>query len=243
MTPLIGLTTSTTVSQTSASWPVACATNVSYTDWVVRAGGAPVLLPNVDPALVDRLLDPLDGLLLTGGWDIQPLLFGAEPAKRLGTLDVPRDRFELPLARCAIDRGLPVFGICRGIQVVNVALGGTLRQDLFYDPEATVQHRMETVGGRAVHHTVTVETGSRLRDILGADRLPVNSYHHQAVGELGTGLRVTARAADGTVEAVEGATDTFLLGVQCHPEVMDADHAPTAALFSAFVGACRTVRV
>ena len=128
--------------------------------------------------------------------------------------------------------------ICRGIQVLNVAAGGTLRQDLGSDAAATVQHRMSAVGGRCVHHHVTLASGSRLAGMLGAERLAVNSYHHQAVDRLGEGLTVTATAEDGTIEGLEAAGESFVIAVQWHPEVMGADHEPSARLFAAFIAAC-----
>lgn len=238
MTPLIALSTSTLAHEAGTTWPFACGTNRSYIEWVERAGGAPVLLPNVGPELVDALLEPVHGLLLTGGEDLAPLLYGADPHPRVGRYDVPRDRFELPLARRALALGLPIFGICRGLQTLNVALGGTLVQDLGSCESATVGHRMGAVGGHATHHRVTVSPGSRLAAILGEESLAVNSYHHQAVETLGQGLAIVARAADGTVEALAGEGDAFLLAVQWHPEVMEAAHAPSAKLFGAFLEAC-----
>jgi putative glutamine amidotransferase len=237
MTPLIALTCSSHTGPTGEYWQ-SSATNRSYTEWVERAGGAPILLPNPGPELAPRLLDAVDGLLLTGGEDIHPLHYGAQPAKHLGTVDVPRDAFELPLARLALARGLPVFGICRGIQTLNVAAGGTLRQDLGGDAAATVQHRMSAVGGRCVHHGVRVPSGSRLAAILGVEELAVNSYHHQAVDRVGAGLAVTATACDGTIEGLEGTGEAFVIAVQWHPEVMAADHEPSARLFAAFMAAC-----
>ena len=237
MTPLIGVTMSTG-NNDGGSWWLTSSTNRSYTDWVVRAGGAPLCLPNPDTALIDRYLDSIDGLLLTGGEDVAPLLYGQEPAKGMGTVDVPRDRFELPLARAALARSLPIFGICRGIQLLNIAAGGTLLQDLNSQPDRG-QHQMRASGGRTVHHNIDIEPGSRLAGVLGAERLAVNSYHHQAVAEVGSGLCVTARALDGTVEALEGEGQRYLLAVQWHPEVMEPDHEPTARLFDAFIAACR----
>ncbi|MBI5835228.1 MAG: gamma-glutamyl-gamma-aminobutyrate hydrolase family protein [Armatimonadetes bacterium] len=237
MTPLIGVTMSTG-NNDGGSWWLTSSTNRSYTEWVERAGGAPLCLPNPDVGLIDRYLDAIDGLLLTGGEDVQPLLYGCEPARGLGTIDVPRDRFELPLAQSALARRLPIFGICRGIQLLNVAAGGTLVQDL-NGVDGMLQHQMRATGGRTVHHTVTVQSGSRLAGILGEGPVATNSYHHQAVDRVGQGLRVSAHAADQTVEALEGDSERFLLAVQWHPEVMGAEHEPSARLFEAFVAACR----
>lgn len=237
MTPRIGITCSTVPMDSLARLRHVC--NATYVDWVTRAGGAPMLLPNLGPELVDPLLEPLDGLLASGGSDVHPLLFGAEPHPRLGEVDVPRDRFELPLLRRALAGDLPIFGICRGIQSLNVAAGGDLRQDLPSEPEVTIQHQMKIHGGLTAHHHVELAEGTRLRGILGAPRVAVNSYHHQAVGRLGEDLRVAAVDADGTIEAIEGLGERFILGVQWHPEMMEPAEPTSLALFEAFVQAAR----
>lgn len=238
--PRIGLTTSTDDEGGGGPDRVRILTKTAYPKWVERAGGLPLLLPNLSPELAGPALDGLDGLLLTGGKDVHPLVYGAEPGKHLGTTDPQRDRFELPLIREALARGLPLLAICRGLQALNVATGGTLRQDLVHDRDATVQHRMDVVGENATHHTIELEAGSLLRGLLGADRVAVNSFHHQAADRLGDGLRVCARAMDGTIEALEGIDGRYVLAVQWHPEVMPADHHVTRALFESFVAACRS---
>ncbi|HAZ62348.1 MAG TPA: hypothetical protein DCZ72_01880 [Armatimonadetes bacterium] len=209
----------------------------TYTDWVARAGGVALGLPNGRPDLAEAALALCDGLLLSGGNDVHPLHYGAEPAVGLGEIDAPRDAYELPLTRAALARGLPLLGICRGVQTLNVAAGGTLEQDLRSLPNR-LQHQMNVVGERIVHHTVDLVPGSQLARILGATQVATNSYHHQAVAEPGAGLVVCARATDGTVEAVEAADGRFVIGVQWHPEMMAADHEPTAKLFAAFLAAC-----
>ncbi|MBI2297879.1 MAG: gamma-glutamyl-gamma-aminobutyrate hydrolase family protein [Armatimonadetes bacterium] len=236
MTPRIGVTTTTLAN--TGSYHTATGANGSYLGWLERAGALPVLIPNLAPELAGGYLDLLDGLLLTGGLDVHPLLFGAEPDKNLGEVDVPRDRFELPLVRQALERELPIFGICRGIQALNVAAGGTLRQDLVSDPVARLQHWQKPVGGPMVHHSVSVEPDSRLAGVVGQEKVAVNSYHHQAVDRVGEGLRAVGFALDGTIEAVEGTGEAFVLGVQWHPEVMGPEDAVSTALFDAFVAAC-----
>jgi putative glutamine amidotransferase len=236
--PRIGLTCTTDDGATGPV-PQRCVIKTTYVHWVERLGGLPLLLPNVSPDLADAMLEGLDGLLLTGGRDIHPLSYGAEPEKLLGIVDVMRDRFELPLVRAALARRLPLLAICRGLQALNVASGGTLRQDLTHDPRATVQHRMEITGAPSVQHTVEVEPGTRLHRLLGAERVAVNSYHHQAADRLGRDLRVSARAADGTVEGLEGTGSGFVVAVQWHPEAMPADHDVTRRLFEGFLEACR----
>ena len=236
--PRIGLTCTTDDGGTGPV-PQRCVSKVTYVHWVERLGGLPVILPNVSPDLADAMLEDLDGLLLSGGRDIHPLHYGAEPEKQLGIVDVPRDRFELPLVRAAMARRLPILAICRGLQVVNVASGGTLRQDLAQDPRSTIQHRMQNSGAPSVQHTVQVEPGTRLHRLLGEERVAVNSFHHQAADRLGRDLRVSAWAPDGTVEALEGTGSGFVVAVQWHPEAMPADHDLTRRLFEGFLDACR----
>ena len=238
MRPRIGLTCST-ADGGDGSFAVRCLTNYSYINWLEHAGGLPLLLPNLSPELAGELLDGLDALLLTGGADVAPRLYGAEPEKQMGTVDVPRDRCELPLAREALRRDLPILGICRGIQTLNVAAGGTLRQDLGSDPAAWVQHGMRVVAGPTWQHTIAIEADTRLHRMVGEAEVHVNSYHHQAVGELAPGLRVAARAKDGTIEAVEAPGERFVLGVQWHPEVMSLGEPVSEAIFAAFVAAAQ----
>ncbi len=237
MAPRIGITASSG-DGADGSYNQRVAVNTSYVQWIERHGGLPLVLPNVSPDLADALLDSLDGLLLSGGADVHPLLYDTEPHAKLGTIDVPRDRFELPLARRALARELPILGICRGIQVLNVAAGGTLRQDLPSDPAATVQHAMRATGGPTAHHRLSLVPGTRLGALLGTDPVAVNSYHHQAVDRVAAGFRVAARAADQVIEAIEGCGERFLVGVQFHPEVMPPGTAVSEALFEAFLTAC-----
>ncbi len=210
-------------------------TGLNYSEAVVLAGGLPLLVSNLDPALAGPYAAAADGVLFTGGVDLDPGFFGAEPHPQLGFVDVQRDAFELALYRAAKARGLPILGVCRGIQLINVAEGGTLHQHL---PalENTIQHDQHNIGG-APSHTVGLEPGSRLAAAYKATSTRCNSYHHQAVATLGANLRVTARASDGVVEAVEGTGDSFVLGVQWHPEMSFQEypeqHVPFALLLEA----------
>jgi putative glutamine amidotransferase len=192
-----------------------------YADAVQGAGGVAMLLPPDDEAVENpgELLDRLDGLLLAGGRDIDPLTYGARPDPHTRDTSPERDRFELSLVSAALDRDMPVLGVCRGMQMLNVALGGTLLQHL----EGELLERHRHTAGVFADHDVTLEPGSVAARAAGAERLAVRSHHHQAVGELGEGLAVTGRSAeDGLVEAVELPGKRFALGVLWHPEEDEA---------------------
>ncbi|HSH82499.1 MAG TPA: gamma-glutamyl-gamma-aminobutyrate hydrolase family protein [Herpetosiphonaceae bacterium] len=192
-----------------------------YVDGVIQAGGIPVILPPTPDIHALRVLfERLDGLLLTGGVDIAPALYGEEPIPELGEVHAERDAAELPLARWAVAEGKPVLGICRGHQVLNVALGGTLYQDLPTQWGRGIDHELavrEECWDR-FDHRVTLVEDSRLAELLGETEIEVNSLHHQAIKEIAVGLRAVGHAPDGVVEAVEGVGQGFVVGLQCHPE-------------------------
>jgi putative glutamine amidotransferase len=242
MKPLIGISCGTFHDR---AWcPPSFGHRQTYVDAILRAGGAPMLIPPVQDELTLRALYMrLDGVLFAGGGDIEPAHYGAEPHAHLGTLDPLRDSAELPMARWALADGKPILGICRGIQVLNVALGGTLYQDLPSEIESELQHNLSYEREDWTHmaHELRVAPGSRLARLLGAERLPINSLHHQAVRDLAPGLHAVAWAPDGVIEAVEGTDKSFVLGVQCHPEALQAHVDPRwRAVFGAFVASCAT---
>jgi putative glutamine amidotransferase len=211
--------------------------NVGYVKRVVQAGGLPLVLsPALGPDRAAEALAGMDGLLLSGGADIAPERYGTAPSPQLGTVEPERDAFELALFAAAQARGLPVLAICRGLQLVNVAAGGTLWQDLPSERPGTVNHQQAEP--RSVRtHDVRVERGSRTERFLGVDALQTNSMHHQAIRDLGEGLVATGWAADGIIEAVESNGDGhWLVGVQWHPEDL-GDGGPDDGLFRAFVTA------
>jgi len=206
---------------------------------VRRAGGVPVVLP---PLLGEGeaapLLSRLDGLLLSGGWDLSPHWYGGEESPLVEGVDRERDRMELALAREALRAGRPVLAICRGLQVLNVALGGILYLDIRAQVPGALAHRpTEGQPPDATAHPVRLEAGSRLASILGEGEVLVNSFHHQAARDVGKGLVVTARAPDGIVEAVEHPAHPFCIGVQWHPEIAPGDRGRMERLFAAFVEA------
>ena len=210
---------------------------LTYVNAIARAGGRPLLLAPTPADLADpaELLALLDGVLITGGADLAAATYGAEPHPETAATSAERDAFELLLVRRAAELDLPCLGICRGMQVVNVAYGGELDQHLADRLEDDI-HRGPV--GVFADHRVDVEDGSLAARAAGGTRVAVKSWHHQGVARVGPGLRVTARAeGDGTTEAVEDTARRFMLGVLWHPEEDEADR-----LIAAFVDACRTAR-
>ncbi|HWA17167.1 MAG TPA: gamma-glutamyl-gamma-aminobutyrate hydrolase family protein [Gemmatimonadales bacterium] len=242
--PLIGITTQTlhSIDGIPESLPSSWVMNQRYAHTVAAAGGLPVLIPllHEDPEMLRATYERLDGLFIPGGVDMDPATFHETPHAKLGRIDPPRDATELMLAKWAIDEGKPLFGLCRGLQVINVALGGTLHQDLETEMPGAIKHDYFPNAGFArdhLAHDVTIEPGSRLRQIVGDPVLPVNSMHHQGIRTLGAGLKATAFAPDGLVEALESDKDNYVVAVQWHPEALADRDEKMAALFHSFVAA------
>ena len=233
MRPLIGVTTSemrpsslaTTRRHGEPAHPE-MALGMTYLRTLDAAGAIPVVLPPVGTDHLSPLLDRLDGICLSGGPDLDPAAYGAtDRHDQLGPTEPSLDAFELSLSREALTRNIPILAICRGSQALNVACGGTLHQHL-------PGHRQGEPGCTTTHEVEVLEH-TRLAGVIGAGAHAVNSFHHQAVDEVGAGLRVAARAGDGTIEAIESCSGGFALGVQWHAETL-AD----ARLFEALVSAC-----
>ena len=232
--PLIGLTTYLEQAQ-SGVWDVKAAFLPQvYIDAVTRAGGIAVLLPPqpVTEAIAARVLDGLDGLIITGGKDIDPARYGQQPHPTTDSPRLDRDAWEDLLLRGAIDRALPFLGICRGAQMLNVALGGTLIQHL---PDVIGTTRYQAGGGVFATVEVDVDEGSTLAGLVGAE-LDVHVYHHQAIDEVAPGVTVSARTIDGVIQGIELASVPFGVAVQWHPE----ENAEDLRLFAGLVGAART---
>jgi putative glutamine amidotransferase len=211
-----------------------------YTDAVAAAGGVSVILPlTADPAMVDELLDRIDGLVLTGGQDLDPSVYGATPHPETDPMYPSRQLFAIELARAALRRRLPILGICGGHQLVNVACGGDLIQHLPDDGPRGTAHR---IGRDTTKHFVKIVPHTRLAHILRTNEIEVNSHHHQAIGRLGGGLIASARSADGTIEGVERTAEPFLICVQWHPERLAAKDERHLALFEALVNAASKER-
>jgi putative glutamine amidotransferase len=242
--PLIGVTTSELRSKdeirhTEETAPPAeeMVLGMRYLRAVENAGGVPVTLPPLDPTAIVPLLDRLDGILLSGGPDIDPSAYGAEPDPSLGPTEPPLDRFEIALVRAADEGGLPILAICRGAQLLNVARGGTLHQHL---PHVTgLVHRQAGQCGQ-VTQWISLDRSSRLSAVMSRARAKVNTFHHQAADRLGTGLRAVGWSRDGIVEGLEDP-ERFVLGVQWHAECLVA-RPEQAAVFASFVAEARRGR-
>ncbi|MFN8634233.1 MAG: gamma-glutamyl-gamma-aminobutyrate hydrolase family protein [Chloroflexota bacterium] len=210
----------------------------SYGKALTAAGAAPVLIPPLDDeGALERIFSTLDGILFPGGLDVHPDRFGQGNAVHpTVTVDLPLDALELTLAGWAAEREITTLGICRGQQLLNVALGGTLIQDL---PSTGVAHPQSDAAVRNhLAHPIEVESDSRLANIFGSTQFEVNSFHHQAVERLGRGLKAVGWSPDGVIEAVESTQHPWLLAVQFHPENLTPAHEPSRLLFEAFVAAC-----
>lgn len=213
--------------------------NNTYVDAILEGGGIPIVLPIVmDADTIDNYLDLVDGILLTGGGDISPLSFGEEPIKEIGSICIARDKMELELFRRAYERDIPVLGICRGLQIINIALEGTVYQDIFVQLPYSIAHVYSENVSQGFH-TINILKDSLLYEIFGKDKLVVNSQHHQSIKDIGENLRVTSTTVDGIVESVESTNDKFVFGVQFHPEAMIYNDKEFIKLFNYFVNKCK----
>lgn len=229
-TPLIGLTTYGRNQENRFTLPA------EYVDGVRRAGGIPLLIPPGE-AQLEKLLPHLNGLILTGGGDLDPELYGGQPHETIYSIDPERDRSELALTRRVLESNLPTLGICRGLQVLNVALGGTLIEHLPDVVGQAVAHKEQPHG--PIPHPVQIQAGSRLAEITRSEQIETASWHHQALKQVALGLNVVASAPDGTIEAVELPDHPWLVAVQWHPELTAATDASQQRLFDALVEAAR----
>lgn len=214
--------------------------NEAYTNALTAVGLVPLLLPPIDPAVAVRALDGVAGLVITGGEDVDPSHFGQAAHPATGAAHAARDAYELALSRAARDRRVPTLAICRGAQVMNVALGGTLVQDIATQRPSAIEHDLSERRRERVH-TLEIDEDSALATVVGATRITINSSHHQSVDTVAKDLRVTARSADGIVEALEPRdADWWMLAVQWHPEELTAtpEHWDRR-LFDAFARAVR----
>ncbi|MBW3571572.1 MAG: gamma-glutamyl-gamma-aminobutyrate hydrolase family protein [Gemmatimonadetes bacterium] len=243
--PVIGIATQTlqSIDRIPEDLPASWVMNQRYFHACTSVGAIPWMVPLLDndPETLRAIYDRLDGVFIAGGVDMDPQSYGAPRHELCGRTDPPRDAVELQFAKWALEDGKPVFGVCRGLQVINVAAGGTLIQDCAGLVHDAIKHDYFPGAGWArdyLAHEIRVAPGSRLHAALGDERVMVNSMHHQAVERIGAGLVATAWAPDGLVEALEGTREgQFLLGVQWHPEMLLDQHDGTRRLFEDFIEA------
>lgn len=212
--------------------------NQSYVLSVLGSGGLPLILPPADSdEMIVEMVEKVDGLLVTGGNDLRPQLYGEEPVWNQGPFSPERDHLDLVSIRAAYERKKPILGICRGIQAINVCFGGTLCQDLRQEKTCTVKHYQESESS-CWSHTVEISKDSILSPILGRS-IRTNSFHHQAVKKAADGFLVGAASKDGVAEAIENMRDSFILGIQWHPELMASAGDPEMQkIFDLFIEAC-----
>lgn len=239
MKPLIGVTTNFSISRDNVTAGQERYFLVSdYVRILEEAEGSCVLFPHThDTETFERYLDLVDGILLTGGIDINPMFYGEEPLEKLGYFNTKKDFFEVELTKKAIQRGIPILGIDRGLQVINVAMGGTLYQDISYAEGEHLKHFQSSIMSEK-SHSVSIEAHSVLEEIFGQDKIFVNSFHHQAIKEPGKNLAVTAKASDGVIEGIEYIGGSFAMGVQWQPEFMAGVYEEQKKIFDFFISKC-----
>lgn len=243
--PVIGIPTQTlqSLGGVSPKIPPSWVMSQRYITTLTSAGAIPWMIPLVDEDTLRGAYEELDAVFLPGGADIDPLTYGAEPHPLCDKTDPERDRVEVLLATWALEESKPVLGVCRGMQLINIAAGGTLYQDLAQEMPGSIKHDYfpfseENYSRDFLAHEVKIAKGTRLAEIVGAGPLRVNSMHHQGVRQLGHGLVATAEAPDGLIEALEGANgDSYLIAVQWHPEALTDNDALPWTLFDDFIEA------
>lgn len=243
MLPLIAVTAGEITDYHYPWAPVAYGKAHTYTDSITNAGGVPILMPLIDDKKkLRRLYDACDGILLTGGNDIDPIAYKAKPSERTSNTSPRRDTQEFQLIEWALEDNKPILGICRGMQLINVHQGGSLYQHIGDDLPHANNHEESAHKEDFNHlaHTLTIDEDSKLAKVLGVTTLPTNGLHHQAVCDLGEGLVATAHAEDGIIEAIEMPSRRFVVAVQSHPEALESGAEPRwRKLFEAFVDSCR----
>ena len=234
MRPIIGLTCS---SENMVSKSIN-RLDYPYINAITESKGIPIIIPilkNYDH--IERYLDIVDGIVFTGGEDLSPLLFNEEPIRKLGDVDMDRDLTEMYLFEKAYERGIPILGICRGAQLINIALGGSVYQDIYSQIDHVIGHSYPN-NLQNGHHTISIEKDSLMFQIFNKEKLVVNSWHHQSINKLGRNLKITATTTDGIVEAIESTNEKFVLGLQWHPESMLVKDQEFLKPYTYFVSKC-----
>ena len=236
--PIIGINSSRVIKhETAYSHSVIESLSNDYVESVIRAGGVPIILPILyDEESVRKQIELLDGVLLSGGVDINPLVYNEEPSPKLGYIFPDKDTFDILIAKIACELNKPILAICRGHQILNVAFGGTLYQDLSDMEGCYIKHQQQTKDGAATH-TINISENSILHNILG-NSIISNSFHHQAIKDLAPGFKATAYSKDNVIEAIEKCNEKFVIGVQFHPEIMTVyNDTNMLKLFESFIAA------
>ena len=237
MRPLIGIPCQADYREGSGR-PIYC-NNRTYIHAIENAGGVPILIPMLhDLSLLETLLQRLDGVLFSGGVDIDACQYNEAAHPQLGEVDSRLDALELFLVRWALQARVPILGVCRGMQLLNVALGGSLYQDLGAQYSKAVEHCRRELPRNTLIHSIHITEGSQMEQVLGTNEIWSNSLHHQAVKEPGQGVRISGISEDGVAELLEVPAYPFVMGMQGHPEELYTSEAHCAKLFSAFVEAC-----
>lgn len=236
MKPVIGISGSILINKGNAfSGYRRSYVNQDYVEAVLRAGAIPFIIPfNEDLEATREMVEKVDGIILSGGHDVNPYYYGEDPMLKIGELFPERDVFDMELYKTAIELKKPIFGICRGYQIINVINGGTLYQDLSYADFVKIKHDQVDNPTQATHF-VELEEGTFLKNILG-EKYKVNSFHHQILKDVASGFKVVAKSSDGVIESIEKITeDNFVIGVQWHPEMLSASNEKSQEIFNEFV--------
>jgi len=234
--PIIGINSSRVIKH-ETPYSHSVIESLSNVESVIKAGGIPIILPILcDEESIRRQLQLLDGVILSGGVDINPLVYNEEPSPKLGYIFPDKDTFDLLIVKIACELNKPILAICRGHQILNIAFGGTLYQDLSDMEDCYIKHQQQTKDGAATH-TIDITPNSILHSILGSS-IVTNTFHHQAIKDLAPGFKVTAYSKDNVIEAIEKCDKKFVVGVQFHPEIMTAyNDKNMLKLFEAFITA------
>lgn len=235
--PIIGITASILIDE-GGMFPgyERAYVNNDYVQSVVAAGGTPYVVPMVyDETVIREQIEMVDAVIMSGGQDVNPLLYGEEPSQKLGGILPKRDTFDAAVIKIAMELKKPILGICRGHQMLNVVNGGTLYQDLSFINGCYIKHNQGALPSTATH-TVDLVKGSKLNEILG-DEVLTNSFHHLAIKDIAPGFVASAVAKDGVIEAIEKVGEEFIIGIQWHPEMMAKDHPVMLEIFKKLIKA------